>query len=184
MRPFRKFFSGSIAEQAAAVGRIAAFSEALAPRAPAADVPDGGPADEAPDAETCEELFTLYCDRQPLSLVVQWLDPETRAPGLSERDVRKAVEKALRGAGLYSKGPAAAELFVLVCVHEAAFNVLMELRKTLYDPGTDTSGPATTWRSVSIQSHRDDADAILTELREIVDGFAEKYLRVNDKHLG
>lgn len=100
--------------------------------------------------------------------------------GLAQGAVERAVTSRLRSARIYNvvtEGPGF--LQVRVASSGLAFVVGVEFQKMLRDEFTGGAGSATTWRSLSIGTHRNNGQFVRASLAEHMDKFIDEYLRVN-----
>ena len=123
------------------------------------------------------DLFELENGCKPIALIVEDMDREEVAMGLTQRAIITTVRSRLRAARLYQIqiGP---YLYVRVHVVGAAFSVRVAFNKVLFDPLSGLKFPATTWQQSTTGEGRD-ADRILSWIGQSTDMFIDEYLRVN-----
>ena len=128
--------------------------------------------------------FRLHNACRPMELVVEDLDKDSKAIGLTKDRLQVTAESRLRAARLYTDSMSEstlAYLYVRVSVLGPAVSVDVQYKKYLFDPGNASNGFATTWQSSSTGTHGKDAGYIVQIVSEIVDKFLVEYLRVNEK---
>ncbi len=124
------------------------------------------------------EAFQLWAGCQPVDLFVYLQKHETEI-NLTQEAIEIAVRSRLRSARLYDELAGATTLSVTVHVVDVAYNIQVELRKTLSDwAHSERVGFGTTWKSVSTGTHGNDTN-ILSSLSQHIDKFLDEYLRVN-----
>ena len=128
--------------------------------------------------ESAEDRFGLFTHCGSLDLLVDDLDEETIAIGLSVEGIHVAMEKRLRSKGFHDK-EADPYLYVRVIVFEDAYSADVEFYKRLFDPDSESVDWAATWYTGSIGTHGSDPDYIMSDLSELMDEFLAEYLRVN-----
>lgn len=123
------------------------------------------------------DLFELENVCEPIALIVEDMDREAMAMGLTQRAILTTVRSRLRAARLYQIqiGP---YLYMRVNVVGAAFSVRVAFNKVLFDPISGLKFPATTWQQSATGEGRD-ADRILSWIGQSTDRFIDEYLRVN-----
>ena len=103
-------------------------------------------------AETTEqrerrELFQLYNECSPMSLVIESLSEDAEEMGLTRDRLTLAAESRLRSAGLYDDVVAVSYFYVRVTVVGSTFSVAAQYKKPVVDLATGLPGPATTWET-------------------------------------
>ena len=133
------------------------------------------------------DRFSLYNACAPMRLVVEELNDDAAAIGLTEARIRTLAESRLRGARLYDNSPlGAARLYIRVSVlnfadgRGGAFAYDMNYGKRLHDSMTDLTLPTDTWAKSNFGTHTGDAGYILQGVSERLDYFVLEYLRVNE----
>ena len=144
------------------------------------------------------DRFRLFTGCSPLRISVEVQDDENDL-GLSEERVETAVRSRLRGARLYYSGPTALDVLIgrtdvepaavlripilSVWVHVArrAFSIGLEMRQEVITTYTDLSGIASTWVTQTTGTHGQDHNFVLGSVAQLMDGFIDDYLRVNDE---
>ena len=135
-------------------------------------------------AQTDTERFELFNECRPMELIVEDLPDDAADIDLTEERIQTIAESRLRAARLYEAQGLNPFLSINVAVFGPTFNLLVEYRKPLYDPASDTTRPAITWTSGVIGTHGGDAGYILQALSEYLDRFVLQYLRVNEDSCG
>ena len=135
-------------------------------------------------AENVTELdrFKLWNSCKPMRLVVERLDRDATAIGLTRRDLTVAARSRLRAARLYStdyERAAWSRLYINVTVVETAFSIAIGYGKNVLDLATADVGNADTWDHGATGTHRRNSSYILSGLSRLIDTFIDEYLRVN-----
>ena len=133
------------------------------------------------EAVTDLDRFELWNECKPVELVVERLDEDAVAIGLSREDITVAARSRLRSARIYSTDPTATWLYIRVTVASfGAHSVQIGFRKALWDLITGERGSAETWNKGSIGTHGNGgAVFILSTVSQHLDQFIDEYLRVN-----
>jgi len=124
------------------------------------------------------ERFELANACEPIALIVEELDREERAIGLTQAAIATTVRSRLRAARLYEARPGPF-LYVYVNVFGSAFSVRVAFNKMLFDPISGLKFGATTWQDSATGEGREVADLILSWIGQSTDRFLDAYLRVN-----
>lgn len=153
--------------------------------------------------EQAIERFRLFTDCSPVRVFVEVHDYNNDL-GLSEERVETAVRSRLRGARIYRMTPEAlaamrgedpvgwaAEmrrleqspaLNVEVVVSGPAYSVVFNMNQAVSTRYTGFRGYASTWTRAAVGSnHGKDPGNVLGNVAELMDGFIDDYLRVNDE---
>ena len=135
------------------------------------------------------DRFQLWNECKPVGIVVEGLvGPDEAEIGLTRGAIETAVRRRLLVARLYGGefAPTAENyrdpyLYVNVNVVGRGFNVNVEYRKVVFDPLTQSSGVATSWKTGGTGGAHGitGADYIISSVSESVDEFIIEYLRVN-----
>ena len=132
------------------------------------------------------ELWSPWCST--VDLTVEGLDNDGAKIGLTEEAIETAVRSRLRSARIYGDAPLAPWLYVNVAVLHNAFNVTVQLNRSMeinlpfwrLPEGVEPLvGYAVTWQAGTIGTHTDDPSYILSSVERIADRFIDEYLRVN-----
>ena len=115
--------------------------------------------------------FKLFTNCEPINLRVGGLHPIAEDIGLSRESLVATAEGRLGDAGLYNS-EAATYLFLNVNLTSEAFDIIMALKKHLYDEFSGERRPATTWATGATGTHGGTSDSILAA----IDGFMDKFL--------
>ncbi len=123
------------------------------------------------------DRFELENVCAPIALIVEDVDREEKAMGLTKRAIITTVRSRLRAARLYQIriGP---YLYVNVNVVGSAFSARVAFNKVLFDPISELKFPTQTWGK-SVTGQGKDADLILSWIGQSTDMFIDEYLRVN-----
>lgn len=135
-------------------------------------------------AQTDSERFELFNECRSMYLIVEDLSDDATDMDLTEQRIETIAESHLRAARLYEALGLGPFLYINVNVVGPAFNLLVEYRKPLYDPASETTRSAATWRSGAAGTHGGDAGYILQAVSEHLDRFVLQYLRVNEDFCG
>ena len=130
------------------------------------------------------ERFQLFNACRPMKLMIEGLDDDAEAIGLTKEALQAAVESRLRAARLYTEDYAKANgswLYVNVHLVGRAFSIKVLYHKIVTDEFGVTA-PASTWGAVggSTGTHSGDAGYIVSSLSRTLDEFLAGYLRVNE----
>ena len=125
------------------------------------------------------DRFRLWHACLPMDLVVEDLNEEAAAIGLTRETITIAVRSRLRAARLYDADASSSYLYVNVNVVNPAYSINFAYRRLLESPLTGEIGLATTWNSGSTGTHGMDSGYILSNVSRHVDRFIDEYLRVN-----
>ena len=90
------------------------------------------------------------------------------------------MESRLRAARLYHDSLEAPRLYLQVQVVGAAFSLTLALYKRVWEPESDITASAVTWRTSGLGIHANDAGYIRNIVADYVDQFLAAYLRVNE----
>ena len=130
------------------------------------------------------DRFELCNACRPMELVVENLNKDAKAIGLTRDRLQVTAESRLRAARLYTDSMSEsnlANLYVRVTVAGPAFGVDVQYKKRLFDPVNGSGGIATTWQSSSTGTHGKNSGFIIQSVSEKLDKFLVEYLRVNEK---
>lgn len=134
---------------------------------------------EAPDHLDPFEAFQLWTGCQPVYLSVG-LETSKTEIDLTEEAVEIATRSRLRSARLYADEWTGVAIFVTINVFDVAFNIDVELFKTLVDREfAGREGIGITWGTGFTGTHGNDSNYILTSVSQLIDEFLDEYLRVN-----
>lgn len=128
------------------------------------------------------DRFQLFNNCEPMRLVVEDLPRAAADIRLTRERLQFAAESRLRGARLYTASPenSPAYLYVNVNIVGPAHSIAVEYNKAVFDPASDESAFATTWRSGGAGTHGRSAEYIVSGLSRYLDRFLTEYLRVNE----
>ena len=128
------------------------------------------------------ERFQLFNACRPMVLVIESMDDDEAAIGLTKEALQAAAESRLRAARLYTEDMRKtdyASLYVSVHVVGRAYSILVFYIKSVTDEFGVTA-KATTWFSAPTGTHGGDAGYIVSSLSRQLDKFLAEYLRVNE----
>lgn len=130
--------------------------------------------------------FQLYNGCQPFELLVEdySADEGYREIGLTRQAIQNLAESRLRAARLYTDTDSPQYLYINIKVVGRAFSIILEFKKIVYDPASDSQAYAASWNSGSIGTHGNDSGYILSGLSERMDRFMVEYLRANEDACG
>lgn len=134
----------------------------------------------AATAQSAVERFELLNSCLPMNLVVEGLDSDATAIGLTEGAARAAVESRLRSARLYDSETNTI-LYVNIAVLRQAFSISLRYYRPVRALESGLVGLGITWNTGGIGTHAGDPDYILSSLRRYMDRFLSDYLRVNEE---
>ena len=129
-----------------------------------------------------QERFRLFNACNHMNLVVEHLNDDAAAIGLTEDALQTAAESRLRAARLYtddSKRALWSYLYVRVTVSGLAFSLSVKYNKMMTDD-FGRAGSVPTWETGSAGRHGRDAGYIVSALSQHLDKFLAAYLRVNE----
>lgn len=133
----------------------------------------------ADDMDDRLAAFKLFTNCEPIDFRVGGLHPVAEDINLTREAIIATVEGRLNGAGLY--GPDSdTYLFINVNLTTEAFDIILALKKQLYDRYSGESRPATTWPTGAVGTHEDSPDAILAAIDGLMDKFLGEFQRVNE----
>ena len=136
------------------------------------------------DMEEIEELFRLFNGCASVGLVIEKMQADAAKIGLTAEDIQAAVESRLRSARIYTDDAlvtfTGGWLYLSINVMKQFFDIGLSFNKKVFDPLTEVTLPAITWRIDTVGTHGMDAGFILSSLSGFVDRFLVEYLRVNE----
>ncbi len=132
---------------------------------------------------TYVDRFGLFTECAPVYAVGLVSGDEAEEMGLTKERVWTMVESRLRAARLYDSG-GGQMLELNIRTFSPAFDISLELFKSVQDPRSGESGVATTWERDTIGTHGGSASFIMQTVSEYLDGFILDYLRVNEEACG
>ena len=124
--------------------------------------------------------FKLFTNCEPINLRVGGLHPLAEDIGLSRESLVATAEGRLAGAGLHNP-EAAAYLFINVNMTGEAYDIIMALKKQLYDEYSGERRPATTWATGATGTHGGASDSILAAINGFMDEFLAEFQAVNQE---
>ena len=124
--------------------------------------------------------FKLFTNCEPINLRVGGLHPIAEDIGLSRESLVATAEGRLHGAGLHNP-EAATYLFINVNMTSEAYDIIMALKKQLYDEYSGERRPATTWATGATGTHGGTADSILATINGFMDEFLAEFQAVNQE---
>ena len=132
--------------------------------------------------ETDDRLaaFKLFTNCEPFNLRVGGLHPIADDINLSRESLVATAQGRLSDAGLYNPD-AATYLFINVNLTSEAFDLIMALKKHLYDEYSGERRPATTWATGATGTHGGTSDSILASMDESMDKFLAAFQKVNQQ---
>lgn len=128
------------------------------------------------------DRFKLWNECAPIRLVVEGVDRNEIAMGLTEEVIITTVRSRLRAARLYTGEEQVSEPYLYVNINtvKSAFSISFSFEKVLFDPISRQTNYATTWREGA--DGRGDAGYILSAgVSRLTDTFIDEYLRVNEE---
>ena len=128
------------------------------------------------------DRFKLWNECAPIRLVVEEVDRNEVAMGLTEEVIITTVRSRLRAARLYTGENQVSEPYLYVNINtvKSAFSISFSFEKALFDPISGQTNYATTWREGA--DGRGGADYILSAgVARLTDTFIDEYLRVNEE---
>ena len=123
------------------------------------------------------DRFQLGNVCEPVDLIVEAIDRNEKAVGLTYESIITTVRARLRAARLYHSD-SRPYLYVNVHALPPAFAVRVAFYKPLSDPISGWNTVAITWEKAVIGKGAD-ADYILSRVAQLTDKFIDEYLRVN-----
>ena len=130
--------------------------------------------------------FQLFNTCRPVRLVVETVNADAHAIGLTKAILQDCAESRLRTARLYTESEQVAQgayLYVNVNVATPAFSISTLYYKAVID-AFGAGGPAATWALAGAGTHKGDADYVVTALSWHVDRFLAEYRHVNGESCG
>lgn len=124
--------------------------------------------------------FKLFTNCEPINLRVGGLHPIAEDIGLSRESLVETAEGRLKGAGLHN-AEAATYLFINVNMTGEAYDIIMALKKQLYDEYSGERRPATTWATGATGTHGGASDSILATINGFMDEFLAEFRAVNQE---
>ena len=135
---------------------------------------------QADPREFLAENFRLFTRCASVGLVIEPMHSDAEKIGLTAESVRAAVESRLRSARIYTDVRTDNWLYININVMGKVFNIDLSFDKEFFDPVTEITLSASTWRAGTVGTHGTDAGFILSSLSKHVDQFLVEYLRVNE----
>lgn len=131
--------------------------------------------------EDSRERFELYTRCAAMGLAVDLQDDGDDLDGLTAGRIEQAVRSRLRAARLYRQ-VSDSDYLLSVYVHVArrAFSVDLDFYKPLYDPVSGRTWIAITSEESITGTHGTDANFVVSAVSQLMDGFLDDYLRVNE----
>ena len=132
------------------------------------------------------DRFDLFNECAQIRLVIESLDDDAAAIGLTQARIRTLAESRLRAARLYDNSSLVARLYIRVSVlnydngRGGAFAYEVHYGKRLHDSMSDLTVITDTWKKTNLGTHGGDAGFILQGVSERLDEFILEYLRVNE----
>ena len=124
--------------------------------------------------------FKLFTNCEPFNLRVGGLHPIADDINLSRDSLVATAQGRLNDAGLYD-AEAATYLFINVNLTSEAFDIIMALKKHLYDEYSGERRPATTWATGATGIHEGASDSILAAIDGFMDEFLAEFQAVNQQ---
>ena len=117
---------------------------------------------------------------KPINLLVEAIDSNEEAMGLTRKAIITTVRSRLRAARLYKSGrePYRYYLYVNVNTLDPAFTIKVQFNKMFTDPISGVENSAITWDKGTV-GKAPNATYILSVLAELTDEFIDEYLQVN-----
>ncbi|MCY4003701.1 MAG: hypothetical protein OXF33_08350 [Rhodospirillales bacterium] len=134
----------------------------------------------ADDMDDRLAAFKLFTNCEPIDFRVGGLHPVAENINLTREAIIDTVEGRLNEADMY--GPDSdTYLFINVNLSDEAFDIILALKKQLYDRYSGESRPATTWPTGAVGTHESSPDAILTAIDGLMDKFLGEFQSVNEE---
>ena len=134
----------------------------------------------ADDMDDRVAAFKLFTNCEPIDFRVGGLHPVAEHINLTREAIIATVERRLNAADLY--GPDSdTYLFINVNLSDEAYDIILALKKQLYDRYSGESQPATTWPTGAVGTHESSPDAILAVIDGLMDRFLGEFQRVNEE---
>ena len=132
--------------------------------------------------ETDDRLaaFKLFTNCEGVNLRVGGLHPIAEEIGLSRESLVATAEGRLSNAGFYDPD-AAAYLFINVNFANEAYDLIMALKKQLYDEYSGERRPGTTWATGAAGTHGGNSESILASIDEAMGRFLAEFQKVNQE---
>ena len=122
--------------------------------------------------------FKLFTKCEAINLRVGGLHPIADDINLSRDSLVATAEGRLKDVGLYDP-EADTYLFINVNLTSEAFDLIMALKKHLYDEYSGERRPATTWATGATGTHGGISDSILASIDGSMDKFLAEFQKVN-----
>ena len=122
--------------------------------------------------------FKLFTKCEAINLRVGGLHPIADDINLSRDSLVATAEGRLKDVGLYDP-EADTYLFINVNLTSEAFDLIMALKKHLYDEYSGERRPATTWATGATGTHGGISDSILASIDGSLDKFLAEFQKVN-----
>ena len=135
---------------------------------------------QANPREFLAEKFRLFTRCASVGLVIEPMHSDAEKIGLTAESVQAAVESRLRSARIYTDVADNHFIYINIHVIKKVFHIGLFFDKQFFDPVTEVTMPASTWRIGTLGTHGTDAGFILSSLSGHVDQFLVEYLRVNE----
>lgn len=138
--------------------------------------PDG---DRDPHPEAVQ--FKLYNWALPLELLVEVVESEADAVGLSGKDIHRTAGDLLHFAGFYTEDEMDNYLYIKVSIAGPAFCIELRLLKEMFDPASKLLGIGASWHDTIIGTHNNEGARILSVLKALMEDFISEYRRANGR---
>lgn len=142
--------------------------------------------DAAGQVDPFVERFRLFNACEPMGILIEPLNDNATAIGLTKEALQAAAESRLRAARLYTEdiaNPDTAYLYVNVLVVGRAVGLNVYYNKRVTD-AFGVAGTAVTWFDGATGRHGGNGDNIVSGLSRYLDKFLAAYLRVNEPACG
>ena len=126
------------------------------------------------------DCFELGNVCNPINLLVEAIDSNDEAMGLTRKAIITTIRSRLRAARLYKSGRGAYRYYLYVNVNtlDPAFTIKVQFNKMFTDPVSGVESSAITWDKGTV-GKAPNAAYILSVLAQLTDEFIDSYLRVN-----
>ena len=126
------------------------------------------------------DRFELWNECKPMTLIVEDVQEDATAIGLTKESIEAGVLSKLRAARLYNSEEEWSHLTVIVNVVDRAFSIRLLYIKRMQDVATGMEGLSVSWFMTSTGMFGDGGVAfILSSVTQHIDAFIDEYLRVN-----
>ena len=131
--------------------------------------------------EEDRDRFDLWTECAGVDFLVETMDEDAAAFGLSTERVEGVAGSRLRAAGIHDDGSRENWLYLRVTVFDFSYVVEVGFQKRLLDEGTGLGMTASTWSRVGLGLSRSmEGDHVMGMVSEFLDTFIDDYLRVNE----